>query len=89
MAASDILIHRDFAVINGYVQLPPNAERDKSRVRLEDAVSLYGDLCEVVELSMGSGPCHGRKSGAQRVFRLPGTVPGQSLGQFDPLKLLG
>jgi hypothetical protein len=94
MAATEILLHRDLPVVNGYVMVPPVRDKikdgdkyptDKNRLTVAQAlVALPGSF--EVYLSMGSGYSRGSKHGAQRFLRLPGLVPGTSYtstGQVD------
>ena len=74
---SEILIYRDFPVINGFVQVPPNFEQDKSRVSLDRALGTLPGSGEQ-NLSLGSGPNTGSKFGAQQFLRLQPLQPGES-----------
>jgi len=85
MSMSDITIYRDLAVVGGFVQVPPNAESDKSRVTLAEAQAVLGDAGQTVRLSGVSG----RPGGRQVLYRLPGLHPGQSYGPVnDPVRRL-
>lgn len=84
--ADDILIYRDFQIIAGYVQVPNNAETDKTRVTTDAALAAIAGSAEVI-LSAGSGKPTGSKSGAQRFLRLPGLAPGSSYST-DPVEEL-
>lgn len=66
---SNIMIYRDYPIINGYIQIPPNKEIDKSRV---DAWVAFDTIIgsDIVGLSLGSGPNAGSKFGGQRFLRL-------------------
>lgn len=75
MPLSDITIHRDFQVINGFVQVPPNNESDKNRVTVDEALSALAGSDEIF-LSHGSGRNTGSKFGAQSTLRLAGNQPG-------------
>lgn len=77
MSFETITIHRDFPIINGFVQVPPNKETDKTRVTTDEALtSISGS--EVTRLSLGSGRPRGSKSGQQEFLRLPGLLPNAS-----------
>ena len=82
---SDILIYRDFQIIAGFVQVPPNAETDKNRVTVNEALSAISGSVDT-QLSRGSGH-EVNKIGAQEFLRLPGLVPGTSYGT-DPVTAL-
>ena len=90
MALSDISIYRDFAIINDYVQVPPNREVDKSRVSSSRAVNTI-PTSRINYLSLGSGKCTGSKFGAQRFLRFPALQPGESYLEkygYDPQQVL-
>lgn len=76
MSFQDIRIHRDFPIINDYVQVPPNKETDKTRVTPTEAVTLIVGS-EQVNLSLGSGRPRGSKQGQQGFIRLPGITPNE------------
>lgn len=71
MALSDITIHRDLPSINGFVQIPPCREEDKTARTLESAAALVNGST-IVRLSLGSGKVRGSKCGQQEFLRLPG-----------------
>lgn len=74
MSFETITIYRDLQIINKYVQVPPNAETDKTRVLATDAEnSVVGSA--IVGLSMGSNRQYGSKCGRQEFLRLPGITP--------------
>lgn len=77
MARRDISIHRDLPVINGFVQVPNNAETDKTRVTTAEALAAISGSA-TTRLSMGSGTQTGWKAGQQEWVRLPGLTPGES-----------
>jgi len=90
----DILIHRDFPIINGFVQVPPNhegktgmdslyiAKDDKARVTTAEARSaLTGET--VTRLSMGSGKSTGWRHGQQEWLRLVGLKPVGAAGHTN------
>jgi hypothetical protein len=74
MSFEDIQIHRDLPIINGFVQIPPNHESDKTKV---DPDTVTGLSTEIVHLSLGSGEDRGRGYGRQRFLRLQGIRPDQ------------
>ena len=86
MSMSDIVIYRDFPIINGFVQVPNNAESDKNRVTVTEALNAISGSSQTF-LSNGSGQVHGGKHGAQSFVRLPGLQPGQSYAT-DPVDAL-
>ena len=83
---SDIVIHRDFQIINGFVQYPPNFVIDKTNVTVSQAYDTVTGS-RIIQGSLGSGNCTGSKFGAQQIFRLPAVNAGQSYETqygFDP-----
>ena len=85
MSFDTITIYRDLPIINNYVQIPPNAETDKTRVLATDAeASVSGSV--IVGLSIGSNRQHGSKCGRQEFLRLPGITP-NSWYSTDPSDL--
>lgn len=70
MALADIKIYRTWPVINGYVQVPHNKPADKTRVTVDEALSLVAGS-EASQLSLGSGKATGSKHGQQEFLRLP------------------
>ncbi len=77
MSMSTIRIHRDFPVINGFVQVPPNKETDKNRVTTVEALTAIDGSIEN-HLTVASGNNTGWKAGAHSFVRLPGLIPGES-----------
>lgn len=75
MSLQDITIYRDFQIIDGFVQVPPNKETDKTRVTETEALALISGST-VNRLSMGSGRSRGSGYGQQEWLRLPGITPG-------------
>ncbi len=74
MSFETIQIHRDFPIIDGFVQVPPNEEDDKNRVTTAEALAAISDS-EITRLSLGSGEQTGSKFGQQEWLRLPGNTP--------------
>jgi hypothetical protein len=74
MSFEDITIYRDFPIIDGFVQVPPNEETDKARVTEDEALTLISGS-ETTRLSIGSGKPRGSKCGQQEFLRLPGITP--------------
>jgi len=70
MALTDIRIYRSWPVINGFVQVPHNKPADKTRVTVDEALSLIPGS-EAAQLSLGSGRATGSKHGQQEFLRLP------------------
>jgi len=76
MSFESIRIHRDFPIINDFVQVPNNLETDKTRVTSTEALTnIVGS--EMTQLSLGSGRPRGSKQGQQQWIRLPGLIPGE------------
>lgn len=99
MSFEDILIHRDLPILNKYVQLPPNAEADKTALLDTDAEALLtanfpqNQGLTIQSLSLGSGRQTGAKHGAQSFLRLPGIRPDEwyenlSGTPSDPVEVL-
>ncbi len=86
MSFESIQIFRDLPSIDNFVQIPPNKERDKTRVTLENAYILVAGST-IVRLSLGSGRQRGGRCGQQEFLRLPGITPNQWYAT-DPLALL-
>ena len=74
MAASDITIYRDYPIVNGFVQVPPNLGSCKTNVPYIDYINSIPGSAEV-SLSLGSGRNRGSKYGKQHFVRLPGINP--------------
>ncbi len=68
MSMENIKIHRALAVIDSFVQVPPNAEGDKTRVRAD---SLDVNVFTTIRLTGGSGRQRGSRCGVQELVRLP------------------
>lgn len=89
---ANIYIYRDFPIINGFVQVPPNKEGkiaypsnitvvkdDKARVTTAEAqAALTGE--SVTRLESGSGQQTGWNHGQQEWLRLPGLLQVGSAG---------
>lgn len=67
---SDVVISRDYPIVNGYVQAPNNRENSRNYMLVADALTAIPGST-VVSLSMGSGTNTGWKAGAQKIFRCP------------------
>jgi hypothetical protein len=87
MSLSSILIFRDLPIINGFVQLPPCRETEKTKITAEDAIVLVADS-KITRLSLGSGKLRGSKSGQQEFMRLPAITP-NTWYNTDPVVTLG
>jgi hypothetical protein len=88
---SDIRIHRDVPSIDGFLQVPPNKERNKNKgQRIDNTINLTPPLGTIVRLTGGSGRQRGSKTGAQEFFRLDGIRPDQWYGTdgVDPMDSL-
>ena len=90
--SSDILIYRDFPVVNGYVQVPPNGPADKHRVTLENALVAFAGSASEVDLTLGSGRETGSHFGQQKFLRLapihPDTWYRAGSAAIDPVTVL-
>jgi len=72
MSFETITVYRDFPIINGYVQLPPNHEADKTAFT-PDEVLLAVSGSERKRLAHpDTNPNTGRKFGSQEFIRVPG-----------------
>ena len=72
MSAATITVYRDFPVINGYVQVQPNREGEKTvhtPAAFEAAVS---DSVQMRLSQPATNPTTGRGFGSQEFFRVPG-----------------
>lgn len=73
MALSDIKIHRGLPVINGFIQVPPCLEKDKTNgAKVDDEAFLITPPISpgVIRLTGGSGRQWGSKTGAQEIYVL-------------------
>lgn len=81
MSFETILIHRDYPIKNGYMQIPPNDPLLNSLIKASERanptapVTLPVANSEIVRLSLGSGACTGSKYGQQQILRLSGINP--------------
>lgn len=76
MSFETIRIHRDIPAIDGFLQTPPNLEKNKNRTpTIDDAQNLSPSMGSIVRLTGGSGRQRGSKIGAQEFFRLDGIAP--------------
>ena len=71
MSFETITIYRDYQIINGYVQLPPNMEKDKTTTTISDALVLIPDSVEYLLNSVGSGNDTGSGFGRPSTIRFP------------------
>lgn len=75
MSLETISIYRDFPVINGYVQVPPCLEKNKTKIKVETAqAAIAGSV--ITFLSQGSGRQTGAGFGQQQFLRLPANAAG-------------
>lgn len=81
MSFETIRIHHDIPMIDGFLQIPPNLEKDKNAVSIDDVDNPtespdvevgYGT---VIQLS-GSGRQRGSRYGGQEIFRPEGVPQG-------------
>lgn len=82
MSFETIKIHRDFPVINGYVQAPPNLEQNKTKTNADSAdttlrAQLDYNIDPINYITLGSGRItkHGVIKRTQSWIRLPGLKP--------------
>ncbi len=77
MSFETIKIHRQFNVVNGFVQSPNNLEKNKSKDALEATLTSTGctQPGNVVRLGAGTGaPRTAGIRGSQQIFELPGAA---------------
>lgn len=78
MSFETIRIHRDIPSIDGFLQVPPNKEKNKNKgQQIETALNLSPPLGTIVRLTGGSGRQRGSRYGAQEFFRLYGIAPNE------------
>ncbi len=82
MSFETITIYRDLPIINGYVQVPPNRETEKTDITVVEAqealeANFAVETPDEKKLSLGSGNQVGSDYGAQSWLRLPGIIPGE------------
>lgn len=85
MSFETITITRQYPVVNGFVQTPPNRDRTtalaapitKTAASVDDYLTDHPTATQVF-LSMGSGPMRGGKNGAQSFIELPAVLAGES-----------
>jgi hypothetical protein len=71
MSFETITIYRDYQIINGYVQVPPNLVKDRTNTTVDEALSEITDSVEYFVTSVGSGPETGSGFGQSRTIRFP------------------
>jgi len=69
MSFETIKIYRDYQIINGFVQVPPNLEKDKNTTTISQALSDIAGSTEYKVTSMGSGPQTGSGFGVASTIR--------------------
>jgi hypothetical protein len=69
MSFSTIYIHRSYPIKNGFVQVPPVLETDKTTLDVEAALAAYPGSA-VKQLTNGSGNCTGAKFVSQQFLSL-------------------
>jgi hypothetical protein len=69
MSFETIKIYRDYQIINGFVQVPPNLEKDKNTTTISQALSDIDGSVEYIVTSTGSGPQTGSGFGAASTIR--------------------
>ena len=96
---SDIKIYRTLSVINGFVQIPPSQDSDKTRVTVAQADSILGNASipgwgavgdwGLHRLTMGSGNDTGSHFGCQQFFVLPPVTAGTwYIAATEPIRIL-
>ena len=93
---SEITISRDFPIIAGYVQVPPNTENARNGITDKAALLSLASIpalahAQLTSLSIGSGRPTGFQFGQQRFLRMPGVPQGPYTGPLypDPAAVLG
>ena len=71
MSFETITIYRDYQIVNGFVQVPPNLEKDKTKTTISQALSDIPDSVEYYLTSVGSGFETGSGFGQSRTIRFP------------------
>lgn len=78
MSFETITIYRDIPVIDGYVQAPPNLDRNKTRMTADELYSSAPGVFTRVRLTgRGAGQAPGTGVGQQEMVRLPGIHPNE------------
>ena len=72
MSLETIQIYRDFPIINGYVQLQPNRESDKTRYSVDSVLAAVTDSEQKQLPHPSTNPTTGSNFGAQAFVRVPG-----------------
>jgi len=72
MINSDIQVYRDFPVVNGYVQVQPNWESDKTEWTVDEVLAAIPGSTYVQLPHPGTNLTTGSDFGAQAVVRVPG-----------------
>jgi hypothetical protein len=80
MSFESITIHRDFQIINGFVQLEPNYEADRTMFSVADVLAAF-PTAFVVGMSQGSGRDTAAGFGQQQWVRIPG-ITNQDIWEF-------
>lgn len=77
MSFETIRIHRDIPAIDGFLQVPPNKEKNKNTgVDIELTTVMSPPLGTIVRLGKGNRQ-RGSRYGSQEFFRLDGIRPDQ------------
>ncbi len=78
MSFETIRIYRDIPAIDGFLQVPPNKDKNKNKgVDINLTPSLSPPLGTIVRLTGGSGRQRGSRCGSQEFFRLFGITPNE------------
>jgi hypothetical protein len=87
MPMSDIKIYRQLPIINGFIQVPPNKESDKTRVSDIEPTDSSGALfiSGATVKRFGYADNTGSKHGRQKFYELPGVAADSWYASGDPL----
>ena len=68
---SDIQIYRDFPIINGFVQVPPNRESDKTKFTPSEVLTAVAGSVRTHLPHPSTNPTTGSAFGTQEWIRIP------------------
>jgi len=74
MSFETITVYRDYQIINGYVQVPPNFVKDRTNTTVSQALSEIPNAVEYIVNSVGSGPNTGSGFGVSSTIRFPSNL---------------
>ena len=72
MSFETITVYRDFPLINGYVQVPPNHEGEKTAYSPTAFLAAVADSVQTRLPHPDTNPNTGRKFGSHEFIRVPG-----------------